>query len=470
MIVCICSLSVIQPHLPQNGSIPRSMPFKVSSIPSQPPHNTIQSDDLMRPPGTPDTPHGENHPMNEQEFGGSGSVYGPIGPNMTSNSSGASSASVGSGSLLSRSISGSHGVGVSYTNSPLSPHLPHPAPPPNMKVHSSSEIWMPHFGSNPRMTGPPHPISQVAPPHHGQSFAVGPPPSFPTQMTSLQQQQQHNHIHHHHHHQQAPSYPHVINPGGHKHLPEAPHLISRMAVGGGDHQHISDGGMFVNPNVGVRHGYGSDDYRMGNGNRIGAVHKRWSVPSYSHVPQPVSSQYSTHQVQQRELPHAPQPTLHGGGIGGGGVWSKPGHSSLPVMETRSMESVINGQPSAFEPHLSNNMYGSQGVGGGSLLSLSDPWGSRWSASSGNPGFPNPPLTQSNGPVHHAGGGRGEGSMKVSVGGSDSSWTPAPPGPGSSEEELEVNASPSESDGVTELYKLMKSLDINYEHIQSLKVG
>ena len=435
------------------------MPFKVSAIHPPPSHN-IQSDNLMRPPGTPDTPHGENHPINEQEFGPSGSVYGPIGSSTGMGVTGSSA------SLLSRSLSSTHNSMVlSYTNSPLSPRLLHPAPPPNMKVHPSSDIWVPHLGSGPRMTGP-HPMSQVPPPHHGPSYGVH-PHSFPGQMASMQQQQQqHNHVHHTHHHQHTTSYPHVIHPGGHKHPPDAPHMMSRVTMG--DHQHHPDGsmgGVFIPPNVGIRHGYGGggDDYGMGNGNR---VHKRWSVPSFSHVPQPAVTQFSSHQMQRGhgDHPHTVPPP---GGIGGG-VWSKPAHSSLPAMETRSLESGINGQPSGFEPHFSNTMYSQGGGGGGGLLSLSDPWASHWSApSSGGPGFSNPPsLNQSNGPVY-SGGNRGDGGMKVSVGASDPSWTSAQ-GPGSSEEELEVN-SPSQLDGVTELFRLMKSLDINFEHIQSLKV-
>ena len=327
---------------------------------------------------------------------------------------------------------------------------------------------MPHFGSGPRMSGP-HLISQVAPTHHGPSYAIA-PPSFPAQMSSIQQPQR-NPIHHHHHHQQqhAPAYPRIVPPGGHKHLPDASHVISRLGVG--DHQqHISDGsvgGVFVPPSMGMRHGgYSGEEYRIGNGNRAQAIHKRWSVPSYTHVPQPsVTSQFSSHQIQRGpgEQPRAVPPP---GGIGGG-VWSKPSHSSLPTMETRPLESGMNGQPSGFEPHLSNNIYG-QGVGGGGLLSLNDPWGSRWSAPLGGAGFNSNTIGQPNGPIH-PGNSRNDVDMKISVRSSETSWAPPPSGPGSSEEELEVN-SLSEQDGVTELYQLMKSLNINNDHIQSLKVS
>lgn len=416
--------------------------------------------------------------MNEQDFTAPGGVYGAIGSSMPS-SSGVGLG--GSNSLLSRSLPSSMGMGLSYTNSPLSPHLPHPppAPPPNMKVRPSSDIWVPNFGSGgPRMAAHHH-MSQVVPPHHGPSFAL-PPPSFPPPLPpppqQQQQQQQHNHIQHHHHHhpQHTASFPHVLPPGGHK-PPSDHHMIPRVTMG--DHQHHSDavGGIFV-PNMGIRHSFG-DDYRIGNGNGAPPVHhKRWSVPSFSHIPQPaVSTHFSSHQMQrgQGEQPYAPPPPgPPGGGVGGGGVWSKPYPSSLPAMENRSLGGggpSVNGQPSGFDQNLSNKLYGQSGASGG-ILSLSDPWATHWAAP-GGPGFSSPPpLSLSNGPIHSSGsqGDVGSGGGKGSSSISDPSWASSV-APGSSEEELEGN-SPANSDGGTELFQLMKSLDINSEHMESLKVS
>lgn len=455
----------LQPHFLQNGvPPPRGMPFKVPGM-SAPSQLHIQSDEPILPPGTPDTPHGEIHHMNEQDFTTPGGVYGAIGSSMTT------STGVGLGganSFLSRSLpSSSMGMGLSYSNSPLSsPRLPHPPPPLNMKVRPSSDIWVPHFGSGPRMTAHHH-MPQVVPPHPGPSFGL-PPSSFPP--LPPPQQQQHNHIQHHHHHQHQPtaSYPHVLPHGGHK-PPADPHMIPRVTMG--DHQHHSDavGGIFV-PNMGIRHSFGGDDYRIGNVNGVPPVHhKRWSVPSFSHVPQPaVSTHFSSYPMQrsQGDQPHVPPPPPPPGV--GGGVWSKPSSSSLPSMETRSLGGggpSVNGLPSGFDQGLPNNMYGQ---GGGGILSLSDPWASHWAAPSGGPGFSSPPpLSQTNGPVHSSGSrsdvGRGKGSSNVS----DPSWTSSVAS-GGSEEELEGN-SPSASDMGTELFQLMKSLDINSEHMQSLKV-
>ena len=129
---------------------------------------------------------------------------------------------------------------------------------------------------------------------------------------------------------------------------------------------------------------------------------------------------------------------------------------------------MNGQTSSFDHNLTNKMYGQTGGGGGGILSINDPWAQHWAAPSGGPGFSSsPPLSQANGPVHLSGSQGDGGGEKGSSNISDPSWTSSV-APGGGEEELEGN-SPESSDGGMELFQLMKSLDINSEHMQSLKV-
>ena len=187
---------------------------------------------------TPDTPHGENHPLNDQDFTGLGGVYGAIGSNMPSSSGPPSSV----------------GMRPSYNHSPLSsPRLPHPPPlPPN--VHPA-DIWIPPYQQGHRM----HHVAQVIP--SPQAFRIPPFPSHHAPFRGMP----------------AP-----------KPSLDSAHMMQRANM---PHQQRPGDG-----HVGMRHNMGSDSNTYGVGNGAPAYHKRWSVPSY-----PQGGGYPPHQGQGVDL-------------------------------------------------------------------------------------------------------------------------------------------------------------------------
>ena len=374
----------------------------------------------MVTPGSPDTPHGENHPMNDQDFSTPGGVYGAIGSNMPSGGIGAAPSS------STRSLPSTVGIGAPY-NSPLSsPRLPHP--PPALKGHS--DIWIPPFGA----TGPRVPHTQMVPTRP----AFGLPP-FPQQLN-------------HHPHPHFPLQ--VMGPVGMTKPSSDSHMLQRAAMGQQLQQKPPAG---VAGGIGesiTRRSFGEESSAHRNGNVV-QQHKRWSVPNYPHnAPPPVF------QPNNRGDVHQPW-----------GAWNNQTFQGGPG-SNKVMGVGVNGHYSLEQP-LHSNQYNQVGS---NALSMSDPWSPKWSVPP-SPGFPGPRFSHHNGPalpistaapaVCQPGEPSRVGKLKVGRSLScvtEPSWI-------SLEDEMgfEVTRSNSEGGGGTDLLQLLKSLDISSEHVQSLKV-
>lgn len=206
-----------------------------------PPLLHTQSDDPLPQPGTPGTPHGENHPLHDQDFSSPGGVYGAIGSNMPGSS--------GAGPAVSRNILGMRPPNSSRLQRP--PSLPHPP---------ASDIWVPpQFGA-------------------GQ----GPGPRIPHMMPPL------GHPHYPPQHPFPRGLPGVPPPS-----PEAVHMLPR---GGMQYPQRLPNDVLV-PNMGMKQHNDVGVYGMGNGN---PPYKRWSVPSFAPSGQQL---YPPHQGQDMPQQH-----------------------------------------------------------------------------------------------------------------------------------------------------------------------
>ena len=214
--------------------------------------------------------------------------------------------------------------------------------------------------------------------------------------------------------------------------------------GGGGHHHSNPG------TRGLEHRGHSleEDFLYGNNQVISSgppgppYHKRWSVPSAMYTPQPAVGGFHPNSSHSPELPNwGPRGGMAGLGNPGGPM---PNFQMMPPNKKAHHSAAVGG-------------------GGGGSLSLGDPWTHWISPVSGPPPqfppsvtLPQQPKTDFIIPPKPS-SPRLSRSLSVSL---EEQW-------GSSERDIKGGERGRRRGG--ELQQLMKSLDINSEHMQSLKV-
>ena len=131
----------MQPFVPPSAPLAHQMTFAPNQQQQQ------HSDDSFIPPNTPDTPHGENHPLGDDVITPTGGVYGAIGSNMPSSRSSGSS------------VIGSNRAFRQHDSPLSSPVLPR---------HSYADTWIQQqYGTTPN-------VVHQAPPTIGSGHHHGP--------------------------------------------------------------------------------------------------------------------------------------------------------------------------------------------------------------------------------------------------------------------------------------------------------
>ena len=306
-------------------------------------------------------------------------------------------------------FSQSIGMSSSLGNSPLSsPQLPR---------HPRSDIWVYPFdtaASNSAYTAP-TPIGVLPSGYHA------PPPPLP-------------------------------QPIGGKHNP------FQRAVGG--QMHKGGGGGHHHGNRGLEHRGHSleEDFLYGNNPFISSAppghapyhHKRWSVPSGMYTPQPPVGGFHPNSSNSPELPTwGPR-----GGMAGLGNSGVPPPNFQTITANKKAHAAV----------------GMGGGGGGNSLSLTDPW-PHWISPVPPPQFPPivslPHQQKTDFVVPPPGAPHPRVSRSISTTINDQ-WTSSSEAPEQGEGKIQGGGRKRGGNG--ELQQLMKSLDINSEHMQSLKVG